>query len=102
MFLLVYIIFFTNIAIILRLVFGFCRVVEKSEETYNHSNILEDENSSDSEINEEDDELLRAYILNNKKRKRAERVSPILSRSTTPTIPEEDDHSKEPNFYETF
>jgi hypothetical protein len=99
MFLLAYAILFTNIAIILRLVLGSCRVVE---ETYNHSDISEDdEDSSESEINEEDDELLRAFILNNKKRKRAERVSPNVSRPTTPTIPE-DDQSKEPTFYETF
>jgi hypothetical protein len=95
MFLLAYILFFTNIALILRLVFSSCSVTED-----NHPE--ENEDSSESEHNEEDDELLRAFILNNKKRKRAERVSPNTSRPTTPTIPEEDDQSKEPNFYETF
>jgi hypothetical protein len=96
MFLLAYAIFFTNIALILRLVLSSCRIVENSE----GNNIEED--SSDSEINDEDDDLLRAYILNNKKRKRAERPN-VSSRPTTPTIPEEqDDHSKETNFYETF
>ena len=94
MFLLAYILFFTNIAIILRLVIGSCRVTKETED--NHP----EEDSS--EHNEEDDELLRAFILNNKKRKRAERVSPNTSRPTTPTIPEEDDQGKEPNFYETF
>ena len=82
MFLLAYILFFTNIAVILRLVISSCRVVEETE--CNHP----EEDSSDSETNEEDDELLRAFILNNKKRKRAERQSP--SRSTTPTIPEDE------------
>ena len=95
MFLLAYILFFTNIAVILRLVISSCRVVEETEG--NHP----EEDSSDSEINDEDDELLRAFILNNKKRKRAEREYPTVSRSTTPTIPE-DDHDKETNFYETF
>ena len=98
MFLLAYVIFFTNIALILRLVFGTCRVTKETEGNHPEEN----EDSSESEHNEEDDELLRAFILNNKKRKRAERVSPNTSRPTTPTIPEEDDQSKEPNFYETF
>jgi hypothetical protein len=95
MFLLAYAIFFTNIALILKLVLSSCRVVENSE-----GNHIEEEDSSESENNEEDDELLRAYILNNKKRKRAERPN-VSSRPTTPTIPEED-HDKETNFYETF
>lgn len=93
MFLLAYILFFSNVAFILRLVIGSCRVREDNV-------TLED--SSDSETNEEDDELLRAFILNNKKRKRAERISPNTSRSTTPTIPEDDEQGKETNFYETF
>ena len=72
MFLLAYILFFTNIAVILRLVFSFCRVTEDT-------NISEDEeDSSDSETNEEDEELLRAFILNNKKRKRAEIIQIYL------------------------
>ena len=91
MFLLAYVIFFTNIAFILRLILGSCRV---TKETYNHSNISEDDNS---ETNEEDDELIRSFIINNKKRKRAERVFP------SPPIPEEEDpQSKETTFYETF
>ncbi len=91
MFLLAYILIFTNIAFILKTIIESCRVTEG-----NYLNILEvlkDEN------NEENNELLRDCIL--KKRKRAESVSPISSRPMTPTIPEED-HDQETAFYETF
>ncbi len=87
MFLLAYIIFFTNIAFILRLIFSCCRVTEEGNHTEEDS----------SEFNDEDDELIRSFIINNKKRKRTERVSP------SPLIPEEEDpQSKETTFYETF
>lgn len=83
MFLLAYILFFVNISFIVSFFINYFRVDALNQV------------QEDSESDNEDDELVKAFV-NYKKRKRAEKPS----RSTTPTIPEEDD--KESTFYENF